>query len=379
MEKSQRERGKRNLINSHVFIDDAFYRHTNHDIFNCFALEWLKKKATEGNEDQTKYLWIAGDLSQVKTYDEHGYSCTKLLIGYKGKVPGIHNAVVCLEAVMRCAKNVFENWETVRKTILHELGQGMVKWDSAGSEMNDKMFRAEYGFHFPGKAIVLKKFENVVYLVDDIKTKILSLTKDKSLARSDFAVLCCDIPDHGMVLDAVQKQFKNINFLTQSAKEFYQDEKQKDKPEGKEKDKKEEKQKDKQEEKPKDKQEEKLKDKQEEKQKDKQEEEQKDKQEEKQKDKQEEKQKDKQEEKQKDKQEEKQKDKQEEEQKDKQEEKRNKIILDFAENIVGLEWPVVFVIRSDLHKSHDLNFTSQDYGARISVSSLSLCISRTAK
>ena len=264
---------------SHFFIDDAFSCETDpHDIFSLFALEWLNKQAKDGQIDRTKCFWIAGDLSQLMR-DKQNYSYEKFFTSYMDEITGIHDAVVWLDAVMRCSKSVFKEWEPVRKTILPSLGQEMFFEDNvttnAGFRIQNKMLRARYGFHHPGSAIVLKpeRFKHVVDLVKDITNRIKSLARDKSLTHSQFAVLCCDVSGHDMVLSAVQKQFRNDECLTQSIAEFHQDENQMGEQNG----------------------------------------------------------------------------------------KRNKILLDLAENSVGLEWPVVFVICSDLHTKFDYKFTIQKY------------------
>ena len=240
---------------SHFFMDDVFYSDKIcHGIVTHFALDWIAKKATYGKNDQTKYFWIAGDLTQLMDDEDVHFTrkyCIAYLIQYKHEVDGIREKVVCLDAVMRCSKSVFDAWKPLRTTVQYLLGQALYH-DTFSN-------RAEYGFRYPGSATVLKYFRKMVDLVEDMTNRIKFLTGDKFLTNSSFAVLVCE----KMAIDAVRKQFDKD--FTQSIATFHRD--------GVE----------------------------------------------------------------------------------------NKIVLDTADNCIGLEWPVVFVIYSDLHNENNHYFTIRKY------------------
>ena len=238
---------------SHFFMDDAFSGNTNcHDIFTYFALKCI-------GAHHEKYFWIAGDLTQLMYdhYDENKHFTLKLSYDYL-QMPKVYSwsdeYVVCINAVMRCSKCVFNAWKPVRKTVEDKIGHKLFP-DTFTNE-------AEYGFRYPGSVTVLKDFTNVVDVVKDIMKRIKFLTGDKFLTNSSFAVLVCK----KNAIDAVRKPFeKELKDFTQSIETFQQD--------GVE----------------------------------------------------------------------------------------NKIILDTAENSIGLEWPVVFVVYSSFHDDNDHDFTIRKY------------------
>ena len=180
---------------SHFFMDDAFSGNTIcHDIFTYFALKCIAAH-------HEKYFWIAGDLTQLM-YDENKHFTLKFSYDYlltrEDEVHGIREKVVCLDAVMRCSKCVFDAWKPVRKTVEDLIGHIMFP-DTFANE-------AEYGFRYPGSVNVLKDFTNVVDLVKDIMNRIKFLTGDKFLTNSSFAVLVCE----KNAIDAVRKQFERL-------------------------------------------------------------------------------------------------------------------------------------------------------------------------
>ena len=196
-----------NIFNEfHVFIDDTFCCSTDwHDIFCCLALECFEMKVLEG----LTCCWIASDVGQLMC-DKHTYSYEKFLMRYVerniAEVKDKYSAVVRLNAVMRCSKTVFKQWRGSMSNLQQSKDRMLFIESGVSKHMTTyEVFQAEYGFNHPGSVIYLYGFKNIVNLVEDIKKRIKSLTKDTFLSLSNFAILCCDRPGHDMVLNAVKK------------------------------------------------------------------------------------------------------------------------------------------------------------------------------
>ena len=79
-----------------------------------------------------------------------------------------------------------------------------------------KMHIPDYGYHYAGRLIDLPNFERLENLVKDITYRIASLTKDKFLGNSNFAILFCgrysDLTAQEPMLNAIKEQFENLEF-----------------------------------------------------------------------------------------------------------------------------------------------------------------------